>query len=264
MTPELVGVVLAAGAGTRLRPLTDLLPKALCPVGNVALLDLALDRVARHVHRTAVNAHHHCDLLATHVGERAHLSRESPEALGTAGALGQLREWIDGAAVLVTNADAYLAGRLDALVEGWDGERVRVLVHDDPSRGDFGDDRYSGSCLLPWRAVSRLEPEPTGLYESVWRELWQRGELECVRTDATFIDCGTPSDYLRANLHASGGASVVAADAVVDGEIERCVVWPGSRVGAGERLVECIRAGALTVPAPLQPDRRSRSSVRNR
>ena len=44
-TPDLVGVVLAAGEGRRLRPLTDLRPKPLCPVGNRALLDLALERV---------------------------------------------------------------------------------------------------------------------------------------------------------------------------------------------------------------------------
>ena len=44
--PEVCGIVLAAGEGRRLRPLTTILPKALCPVGNVALLDRALDRLA--------------------------------------------------------------------------------------------------------------------------------------------------------------------------------------------------------------------------
>ena len=58
------GVVLAAGAGTRLRPLTDLRPKALCPVGGRPLVDLALDRLAAEVgglgpQWLAVNAHHH-------------------------------------------------------------------------------------------------------------------------------------------------------------------------------------------------------------
>ena len=47
--PDLVAVVLAAGAGTRLRPLTDVRPKALCTVGGRPLLDLALERVAPHV-----------------------------------------------------------------------------------------------------------------------------------------------------------------------------------------------------------------------
>jgi len=247
---DLVGVVLAAGAGTRLRPLTTLLPKALCPVGNVPLVDLALDRLAPHVSALAVNAHHHAALLTAHVGDRAHVSVEEPIALGTAGALGQLRPWIDGRPVLVTNADAYLAGSVEALVDGWDGGSVRVLVSRDPARGDFGADRYAGSCLLPWDVVATLTPEPAGLHEVVWRGLWERGELDVVRTSDTFVDCGTPRDYLLANLHASGGTSVVGEGAVVEGSIERCVVWPGARVERGERLVEVIRAPGMTVAAP--------------
>jgi hypothetical protein len=43
---DLAGVALAAGLGTRLRPLTYLRPKALCPVGGVPLVDLALDRLS--------------------------------------------------------------------------------------------------------------------------------------------------------------------------------------------------------------------------
>ena len=245
--PGLTAVVLAAGAGTRLRPLTGLLPKALCPVGNVPLLDRALARVAPYAERVAVNAHHDADAIVRHVGDRAHLSVEQPAALGTAGALALLRPWIDGAPVLATNADAYLAGPIDALVDGWDGERVRVLSTYAPGQGDFGDDLYSGACLLPWSVVARLEPVPTGLYEVVWRELWETGRLDVVRSDAVFIDCGTPRDYLRANLHVSEGASVIAPDAVVEGTAERSVVWPRSRVRRGEHLVECIRARDLTV-----------------
>ena len=249
MTVQLAGVVLAAGAGLRLRPLTYLLPKALCPVGNVALLDHALARIDPYVSRVAVNAHHHAELIAAHVGARAHVSYEAPCALGTAGALGQLRGWLSGSPVLVTNADAYYTGGLDPLVRGWDGTTVRLLVHRDPARGDFGPDRYSGSCLLPWSVVERLSPEPADLYRMVWRLLWKRGELELVRDDAVFVDCGTPSDYLRANLHASGGVSVIGPGAVVEGVVERCVVWPGAKVRADEHLVECIRANGLTVPA---------------
>jgi len=247
---DVVGVVLAAGAGTRLRPLTTLLPKALCPVGGVALVDRAIERVRPHVTDLAVNAHHHAELLAAHVSQRAHLSVEMPQALGTAGALGHLRPWIAGRGALVTNADAYLDGDLDPLLDRWDGRCVRLLVQRDPARGDFGDDRYAGSCLLPWSVVSRLEPVPTGLYEVVWRSLWLRGELELVRHEGEFVDCGTPSDYLRANLHASGGKSVVAPDAVVEGTLERCVVWPGAQVERGEHLVESVRAPGMTVAAP--------------
>ena len=57
-----------------------------------------------------------------------------------------------------------------------------------------------------------------------------------------FVDCGTPADYLRANLAANGGQSVVGPGAVVDGELVRSVVWAGAHVRAGERLVDAIRA----------------------
>src|SRR3954452_15402535 len=88
---DLAAVVLAAGAGTRLRPLTRLVPKALCPVGNVPLADLSLARLARvagdGAEHLAINAHHHADQIAEHTAGRAHLSVEQPEALGTAGAV---------------------------------------------------------------------------------------------------------------------------------------------------------------------------------
>ena len=54
---DVAGVVLAAGAGTRLRPLTDERPKAMCPVGNVPLVDHALARVAPYAGSLAVNVH---------------------------------------------------------------------------------------------------------------------------------------------------------------------------------------------------------------
>src|SRR5687767_16032024 len=90
------GVVLAAGRGTRLRPLTGLRPKALCPVGNVPLVDLALERVRPAVTAVAVNLHHGRDALDAHLAGDVHRSVEEDEPLGTAGALGQLRGWIDG------------------------------------------------------------------------------------------------------------------------------------------------------------------------
>ena len=69
-------------------------------------------------------------------------------------------------------------------------------------------------------------------------------------TSGDFVDCGTPHDYLRANLLASGGASVVGAGAVVEGTLDRAVVWPDAHVGAAEHLHDCIRVGHdLTVDA---------------
>ena len=149
---------------------------------------------------------------------------------------------------------------LATLVGGWDRQRCRLLVVPTRSAGDFVDAgdpvRYVGACLLPWHLVERLEATPSGLYEVLWRGERAAGRLELVRHPGTAIDCGTPPDYLRANLHASSGCPVVGEGATVEGELERCVVWPGAYVGPDEHLVECIRAGTrtepITVPAPLE------------
>jgi MurNAc alpha-1-phosphate uridylyltransferase len=240
-------VVLAAGAGERLRPLTRLRPKPLCPVGDSTLLDLALDRVLPLTGpgSVAVNAHHHLDQVAAHVGGRpgVHLSVEPGEARGTAGALGLLRDWIDGRAVVVVNGDSWTTGSLAPLLDGWDGERVRVLVHGEPV---FGPRVAVVASLLPWADVARLGPEPTGLYEVCWRPAQAAGRLEAVGDGgAPFVDCGTPASYLRANLLAGpldDTGSVIGAGAVVEGEVRSSVVWPGARVGPHEHLDRAVRA----------------------
>lgn len=241
MNDSLAGIVLAAGAGTRLRPLTALRPKPLCPVGNVLLVDHGIERVEALTSSVAVNVHHGRDLLEAHLRNRVHLSVEHDEALGTAGALGLLRPWIDGRATLVVNGDTWTGAPLSALLDGWDGERSRLLVVGDGGL-DTGTPRLAGA-LLPWSVVAGLEPRPTGLWEERWAAAHAAGRLDTVVVDAPFFDCGTPASYLAANLFVSGGESVIGQGAVVEGTVERCVVWPGGVVRADEHLVDAIRAG---------------------
>ncbi|MFE9652269.1 NDP-sugar synthase [Micromonospora sp. NPDC006431] len=288
---DVCAVVLAAGEGTRLRPLTGRLPKALCPVGNVALLDRALDRLAglglAGPRRVAVNACYLGDQVVAHTGGRAHLSVEPGDPLGTAGGLGNLRDWIAGRGVLVGNADAYLADPdappgpdVAALLDGWDGRSVRLLgqpAADPAAPGTFSGHVFVGFSLLPWRLVRDLPATFGDLVRSVWRPAEAAGALTVVPYRGTFYDTGTPADYLAANLHAAGAGSlvdptatvtgplarsVVGAGAVVRGAATRVVVWPGATVGPEERLTDAIRAGTdLTVPAGSpsreRPDRAS-------
>lgn len=259
------GIALAAGSGTRLRPLTDLRPKALCPVGGRPLVDLALDRLGPLTgfgpSHLAVNAHHQTDQMLAHFEDgRAFVRLEAGQALGTAGAVAGLRAWLDGRPALVTNADSYLPGGLAGFTDGWDGERCRLLCRATTGRGDFtGADgaplRYVGACLLPWARIRDLPLTPSGLYEVLWRADGQAGALDLVRlpTEAVAIDCGTPADYLAANLHAGGGESVVGAGATVLGRLERSVVWDGAWVGPDEVLHEQIRAGDQRHPLTLTP-----------
>lgn len=262
---EICAVVLAAGSGTRLRPLTLDRPKALCPVGNRPLLDWALQRLRQHgldgPDRVAVNACHLAEQIMAHAGEQVYVSCEpGPPALGTSGALHYLRDWIDGRAVLVVNADAYLApSDLWPLLDGWDGQVVRLLTVPAGDRPpEFGRSRFAGASLLPADLVATMPPGRGELVLTVWRPAERAGRLETVPHGGWYTDAGTPADFLAANLHAAravGGSlvapnaqitgrvetSVVGAGAVVAGSITRCVVLPGAVVYPGEMLIDAIR-----------------------
>src|SRR5262249_56085614 len=100
----------AGGRGVRLGPLTEHVPKALCPVGNVPLLDGALGRLARlgfaGPAAVAVNAWHHADQIVRHVGRRAHLSVETgPAPYCSAGGLAAVRAWSRRRRVLVGSSE---------------------------------------------------------------------------------------------------------------------------------------------------------------
>jgi len=253
-------VVLAAGEGTRLRPLTLNLPKALCPVGNVRLLDRVLARVAAlgldGPRSVAVNACYLAEQIVAAVDHRAHLSVEPPPALGTSGGVANLRDWIDGRSVLVCNADAYLSPDPPDLFAGWDGCTVRLLVVPaEPGTGEFGDARqwrFAGMSLLPWQVVRDLPQRTAELVTTAWRPAESRHELQLIPHHGGYFDCGTPANYLAANLHATGGRSIVGEGAVVRGRLTRSLVLPGGYVADHEHLVEAIRVGRdMTVPAPL-------------
>ena len=96
-------------------------------------------------------------------------------------------------------------------------------------------------ALLPPAAVAQLRDEPAGLWGAVWRPALAEERLETVAVAGPFVDCGTPADYLAANMAASGGRPVVGDGAVVEGSLIRSVVWDGARVEAGETLVDAIR-----------------------
>src|SRR3546814_12059046 len=79
---------------------------------DLPLIDLALARLGS-VGSVAVNVHHGRAMLDAHLDPGVHRSYEE-SLLGTAGALGQLRGWLDGRAALVVNGDAWFPGALDA------------------------------------------------------------------------------------------------------------------------------------------------------
>ncbi len=119
-TPPRSAMVLAAGLGTRLRPVTETVPKPLVEVNGRALIDHAIDRLAlAGVERVVVNTHYKAAMMAAHLARRDHprieLSEEA-ELLDTGGGVARALPWL-GEAFFVVNSDVFwLDGKEFALL----------------------------------------------------------------------------------------------------------------------------------------------------
>lgn len=238
---EVASIVLCAGEGRRLRPITERLPKPLCTVANLSLVRWALDSPVARGMRRAMNVHHQAGQIVEHVRDLdVTISVEEPQALGTAGAVANLAPWLDGAHALVHNSDAWIPDPPEDFVTGWDGARPRLLVRRTPHPSDFGTFRFLGMSLLPHDAVARLRVRPTGLYEVLWQDAWRRDELDLVEHDGLAFDVGTPERLLAANLTAGAGRSFVHPTAHVSARLRSCVALPGAVAPEDTELSYCV------------------------
>ena len=131
-------MVLAAGLGTRMRPLTDETPKPLIKVAGRALMDYALDRFAEAgVKRAVVNVHYLADQVETHLSSRTapeiRISDERELLLETGGGLKKARNLLGDAPLFCTNTDAIMVdgGGAEAcatLAQAWDPSRMDALL----------------------------------------------------------------------------------------------------------------------------------------
>ena len=115
--------LLAAGVGSRLRPITDTIPKCMVPIDGRPMLDIWLDAFGRAgLHEVLVNLHHLPDVVRHHLEARAgtpavHTVFE-PELLGSAGTLAANRAWMEGEdMILVCYADNLTDFDLSSLVQ---------------------------------------------------------------------------------------------------------------------------------------------------
>jgi MurNAc alpha-1-phosphate uridylyltransferase len=164
-------MVLAAGRGERLRPITDTLPKPLVRIGGRALLDHAIDRLeAAGVERVVVNTHYLADLIALHLE-----ARKSPEiilspeieALDTGGGVRNALAVLGDEPFFVVNGDSlWRDGKVPALgrlAAAWDRERHDALLLLQRTATAVGYDGAAGDYALDQlgRARRRVPPEVT-------------------------------------------------------------------------------------------------------
>ena len=148
--PPRSAMVLAAGLGTRMRPLTNRRPKALVEVDGKALIDYVLDRLATAgVGRAVVNVHHFADLLQGHLATRKTpkivISDERGMLLGTGGAVVKALPELGPAPFFHLNADTIwidgVQSNLARLAEAFDPAAMDALLLLAPTTGSIG---YAG------------------------------------------------------------------------------------------------------------------------
>jgi mannose-1-phosphate guanylyltransferase len=273
-------MVLAAGRGTRLRPLTDVRAKPLLPVGDRPALAHVLARLrGAGVGRIVVNAHHRAaDVVAF---ARAHGVDVSEEAdlLGTAGGVAHAAARLGPGDAIVWNGDILADIDVEALVSAHarDGAEATLVVR--PRRrgeGPVGVDAggrvvrlraetfgaeaqggdFIGVSVLGAALRGRL-PERGCLVADAWiPAIRAGGSLRALPYGAEFFDIGTPERYLDANLawlEGRGGSSFVGAGArVAPGvSLERCVVGEGAAVAGAGALTRCVVWPGVRAVAPL-------------
>lgn len=229
-------MILAAGLGTRLQPLTGRLPKPLLPLMLVPLLAHLLAQLRRQgVREVVVNGHHLADRLAAWLGDgrrwglRAAFTHEA-EILGTAGALKNARAHLQGAPFLVINADVLADFDLRSL---WAWHRARgalvtMVVRPGLAAGDSrpvmvdeydrvrqinGCPQQTAASLecegMDFTGIQIVEPEvldaiPAGRFVSTTADtyplLLQQGQpIFAYRHRGYWLDVGVPERYLRAH-----------------------------------------------------------------
>ena len=266
--------VLAAGLGTRLKPLTDICPKPLWPVLNRPLLGLVLAQLeAAGCFQVAVNTHHLADqvhdfLRAEPWSFLLSVSHE-PEILGTGGGLRQLGEVLREGPFLAINADiltdldlaevyrAHQPGAVSTLVlhdcpaynHVWVADGRVVSIGAPPPGGAGTPMAYTGVQVVD-RGMLRYIPAqgPADLVQA-WREAMAAGErLACLTVSGHFWqDLGTPENYLAAHQRLLAGASPKLGRYFPG--LTDPLIGPGARIGAGAQFGGGVCLGTEAVVA---------------
>lgn len=217
-------MVLSAGLGTRMRPLTDATAKPLIDVAGRSMINRLLDNlVAAGVKRAVVNVHWCADLVEAHVKRRDDLeilmSDERSQVLETGGGLAKARHLLGDEPIFVVNTDAFWAPAgsvpLNDLASAFDPEQMDelLLLADTkrslgfPGAGDFFRDgtgmlrRRGDADAAPW-AYAGLRILKPSLYDDapiepfsanrIWNDLIPKGRVHGIPLDRFWLHVGDP------------------------------------------------------------------------
>lgn len=282
-------MVLCAGKGTRLRPLTEWRAKPMVPVGDRPAVEHVTDRLAGFARRV-LNVHHRPeDLEAWAAAHGVAVSRER-DLLGTAGGVAHARALLGEGDVLVWNGDILAELDPDALARAHAASGALATLALSPRpRGEgtlglsaegrvvrlrgqvFGEEAaggdFTGIHVLGAELRRALPPEGCLVGDVYLPALARGARIMGFSTTAAFTDIGSIAAYVAANRAwlASRGlsswaapdvapgasivGSVVGAGARIEAPVERCVVWPGTRVREPMRDAVVTPWGAVAAGA---------------
>src|SRR3954471_11359033 len=222
-------LILAGGEGTRLRPLTNTVPKPVLPLAGRPHIAYVIDWLVRHgVHDVVVSCGHLAEGMRHALAELEHPAEiryaEEPDARGTAGAI-RFAEDMLAERFLVLNGDVLCDLDLTALIEqhertgaratialypvedpsGYglvhrheDGEITEFLEKPEPDQVDT-DEINAGAYLLERSVLDEIPPDQNvSIEREVFSKLIGNG-LYGIRLEGYWIDIGTPDRYLEAN-----------------------------------------------------------------
>jgi N-acetyl-alpha-D-muramate 1-phosphate uridylyltransferase len=224
MTAPKKAMILAAGLGTRMAPLTASRPKPLIELKGKALIDYAIDRFVQHgVNLIVVNVHYLADQLMAHLKKRKdveiRICDETDAILDTGGAIAKALPYFEGEPFFTHNSDSLwvegMGSALRRMRERWNPETMDALMLLAPTvtaigfdgRGDFEMDalgalkRRAEMTLAPfvWTGVQIVHPRlfagaPKGRFSinPLWDRAMENGRLFGIRLDGVWIHVGTP------------------------------------------------------------------------
>ena len=271
-------MILAAGYGTRLRPITYTLPKPMVPLAGRPLIGHLVDFVAAvGVREIIVNLHHFPEIIERYLrGAFAninfHFSRE-PEILGTGGGIRKVRALLEREEdFFLLNGDTYQSPQFDALRDGRrlrdsisamtlrhppKGDRYTAVWTDDGTINGFGEGHgealmFSGSHCVSSRIFRYIpDRDVSDLTGHVYVPLVKSGQetiAAVVDDNPLWFDVGTPQRYLTASRKLGN----MIGQSVIEGDVRDSVVWDNCTIGRGVTLESCIVAHGVEMRAPMR------------
>ena len=278
-------IVLGAGLATRLRPLSLELAKAAMPVAGASIIERILQQLrAAGVTDAVLNLHHLGHTITAITGDGSHLGlriRYSWETtvLGSGGGPCRALRLIEGPRALVLNGDTLTDLDIPALVHAHTASgalvTLAVVPNTDPASygGVAADDSGVFTGLVPrgskepsWHfvgvhvveraAYDDISPDvPCDSISGVYTTLAKRlpGSVRVQPVTTSFVDIGTPRDYLRTCLEmaAREGGTTIGSRVAVDpsATVTTSVLWDDVVVEAGARLDGCVVMSGIRVKA---------------